>query len=159
MEKEQLPVALEFLSTMAEAETAVSGFYSACLADWPAEDLWKTLAEQELGHAAAALRIRELVAAAPAEFQVARLVNIKGVDLFIAGVKSSTEKARRKIYSLKQALAAARDIEQSILESRYDQFFSSGNAEYKALIDGIMADTRGHKEQINVRLAYLNLVK
>ncbi len=159
MDKDKLPKVLEFFTLLSGAESAVADLYTACQEVWPGEELWKTLTEQELGHAAAALRMKELVAAAPADFLLPKPLNITGVDLFISGLKNYAAKVRCMDYTLKQALAVARDVEQSILEGRYDQFLSTKDQNYNTIIAGIIAETRGHREKINDRLATIGIVK
>lgn len=159
MDAAKLKEVLEYLAIMGEAEAAVAEFYGACAEAWPAEPMWSALQGYELGHSAAVNRMKELVAADPGAYQPGRPLNVKGVGLFVKIAMASTGKVRDRVFTHKQALVAARDIELSIIEARYDQLLATKNKEFLALVGQLMTETKGHRDAVNKRLAESGLIK
>ncbi len=142
----------EYFQAMAEAENAVADFYATCCEFWPDEKIWTELAAEERIHSASALKMLELIEETPESFSLLKPLNITPVRLFIKGLGDNCKKVRGLVYNKLNAIAVSRDIEQSLLEARYDQLFSGANPTFKELILGLVTDTHIHKEKFTARL-------
>ncbi len=159
MDNIELNKVREYFSAVAEAEAAVGEFYALCHEYWPDEELWPKIAAEEAVHAGAVRKMLELVAKSPDSFAVLKPLSPTPVRLFIEGVKANAAKVRGMVYNKTNAMAVSRDLEQSIIESRYDQLLACADPAYKALAGGLTADSRVHKEKFSARLATLGIAK
>lgn len=149
----------EYFSALAETETAVGEFYALCAEHWPEEALWKHLAAEELGHGEAVRGMLAAVEAAPDEFSVIRPLTPVPLKLFIEGRRAEIEKVRSGAYTKLNAMAVSCDIEQSIIEARYDKLLKSSNAAYNRAVALLVEDTRRHRSDFVSRLATLGIIK
>ena len=52
----------------------------------------------------------------------------------------------------RQALFILRDVEQSLLESKYTEILKTNDLEYNDLVKEIMAQTEGHKKMLSRKI-------
>lgn len=135
------------LETMAELELTISEFYK-CAGDLWKEDsgFWTGLAQVEVFHAESMKMIISIISRKPQEFESGRPVNTAAINTAISGVKRNIEKLKNGQLNRKQVLFIARDIEQSLLESRYAEILKTKDAECLKLISEIESQTDSHKK-------------
>jgi cytochrome P450 len=110
---------------------------------------------EEMRHAQHLQRMAEIVAGRPARFEPNRAFSAAAIQRFMAYLESLTERARTNGIprtDQHRLLCLARDLEQSILESKCHELVKTQDAEYLALIRGIIAETAAHKARIVARL-------
>lgn len=159
MNKSEINSVIGYLNALAAAEPAVAEFYETCCEFWPDEELWKELAPEERRHAEIAARLAGIVEKAPEKFTLLRPLNLAAVRLFTEGVRANQAKVRSLAFKKNNALAASRDIEQSVIESRYEQLLGGGGPEYAALAGELAGEARVHKEKVLARIARLGIIK
>jgi len=159
MDAKELAGVSAYLKLVSEAEKAVAEFYEACAKTWPEDGLWAELAPQEREHSRIALELLAMVEKAPEKFKPLRPLNIKALEIFIAVAADYKQKTSAMAFKKVNALAAARDIERSIIESRYDQTLSSPDPLYGTLVTKMISETASHMEKINRSLAALGAVR
>lgn len=138
---------------MAEYEEVIASLYGTCAERWMEDgDFWEQMAKEEIGHAQLIKQIAQMVEESPRQFDLGRPFNQVAINTAIAGVKRHIEAIKQGEYSHKKAIIIARDLEQSILESRYIELLKTSNVEYLETIKGIVQDTARHRKTIQLRL-------
>lgn len=149
--------ALEALRLIAELELALADFYQACAAEeGETQSLWQSLEQEERHHAENIHRMEDIIAARPAEFAPRRPFNTAAVQTFISYVRATAERVRSGELSRADSthlLTLARDMEQSVLESKYSEILQTTDVEYQGLMRQIVAETVAHKGKIVARLS------
>jgi hypothetical protein len=141
------------LEMMADLEMIISEFYK-CAADLWSEDsgFWAGLAQTEVFHAENIKKIADILSRKPQEFEPGRPVNTAAINTAISGIKSNIEKLKKGQLNKKQILFISRDIEQSLLESKYTEILKTKDAEYLKLIAEIASQTESHKKLLIKRI-------
>lgn len=135
------------LEMMADLEIVLSEFY-ICAGEMWKEDgaFWAGLAQAEVSHAEGIKKIIDILSRKPQEFELGRPINAVAINTAISGIKSNIEKLRKGQIDKKQILFISRDMEQSLLESRYTEILKTKDAEYQKLISEISSQTESHKK-------------
>lgn len=154
-----LKQALEYLGKLSECETAVADFYERCSARWPEEELWAGLVPQEREHARLVLRMAELLASAPGEFEVSRPLNPQALKIFLDAAFAYSRRVALGEADKVAALALSLDIEKSIIESRYETLFNTASGEYGSLVSRLVSDTAAHRELLQARIGQIKFRK
>ena len=157
MNRTALAHTADTLSAITRLERAMATFYRAC-AETPgdARDFWLGLEQEELRHAQHLQRMAEIVAARPGRFEPDRTFNAAAIQTFMAYLEALIERVRANEVprtDQHRLLSLARDLEQSLLESKYHELVKTQDVEYLALIRTVIADTVAHKSRIVTRLA------
>jgi cytochrome P450 len=148
---------VDTLNVITRLERAMATFYHAC-AETPgdARNFWLGLEQEELRHAQHLQRMTEIIADRPGQFEPNRTFNAAAIQTFMTYLESLIERVRaNEIPRTDQhrLLSLARDLEQSLLESKCHELVKTQDAEYLALIRAVIADTVAHKSRIVTRLA------
>ena len=148
---------IETLKTMARVERTIATLYSLC-AEGTEESraFWRHLVQEELGHAAAVQRMADIVAERPDQFQPNRAFTVAAVHTILTYVESliqrvgSTALPRTDQHHL---LCLARDMEQSLLESKAGEIVKTTDEGFLSLSRTIVTESVEHKRAIIRRLA------
>jgi rubrerythrin len=148
---------LDTLKIISRLELAMAEFYGACAEVWEAEKpFWLSLKQEELQHIQNLAKMANIVAQRQAQFERNRSFNAVAIRTFISYVETTTQRARTGQIpkpDLSHILAIARDMEQSILESKFVEIVKTGDVEYLTIVRKILADTAAHKKKIVAQLA------
>lgn len=137
------------LKSMIQYELSLSDFYMQCGNTWKEDQaFWQNLARAEVGHAENIQRMQEIILKKQEKFELGRPFNPIALNTAIAGIKDITGRLTSGAFSFEKILFTARDIEQSILESRYAEIVKTADLEYQTLMKGILSDTSEHKKII-----------
>ncbi len=144
---------LKILETMTALEHAMADFYGACGGTWP-EDLpfWSNLAEAELQHAEYIKIMATRLQANPKIFEIARPFSLPAIYTVIAGIEGNLLKLGKGELGRKQVLFLARDMEMSLLESKYRDILKTTDHTYMKMIGEITQETASHHRQIMNRI-------
>ena len=157
MQRNDLARTLETFKELECLELALAAFYGLCGDPAASEsDFWAALAREERGHADAIRRMAAILAERPDRFEPSRMFHLTAIHTFRAYVESLAERLRTgDIARLDQhhLLSLARDLEQSVLESKWGEIVKTTDAEFQASLRGIIAETRTHTSKIAARLA------
>ena len=153
MEQEQLKNSLDILKTMKELELAAAEFYRTCGEIWIIEkDFWIRMEQSELKHAQNIDLMIKISSEKPEKFELGHPFKRPAIQTFISGVKLDIQRLRSRKLSKGQTLFVARDIEESILESKYMEIIRTNEPEFHALMNQILSDTVMHKEWLNEKI-------
>jgi hypothetical protein len=135
------------LDMMAEFEQIISEFYK-CAGDLWEEDseFWAGLAQAEVTHAEHIRKMTGILNKKPQEFELGRPLNMVAINTAISGVRNNIQRLKNGEFNKKQTLFISRDIEQSIIESKYAEILKTRNIEYQQLISEIAFQTEMHKK-------------
>ena len=91
-------------------------------------EFWAALAQEERGHAETIRRLAAILA-----------------ERLRTGEISRSDQHR--------LLSLARDVEQSVLEAKWNEIVKTADAEFRVLIQAVVSETIAHKAKIAARLA------
>jgi hypothetical protein len=139
-------------------EETMAAFYQACGSLATAEaPSWRELELAERRHMEQVQRLAAMVTERPARFEQNPAFKAAALRSVIAYVDAALARLQsgQAPTDLRRLLSLARDLEQSILESRYPEVVKTADLEFQGLARGLVADTAAHKGQIMARLAAL----
>lgn len=157
MQRHDLTGTLEALKELERLELALEAFYGLCGEPEASQsEFWAALAREERGHAAAIRRMAIVLAERPDRFEPNRTFHVTAIQTFRAYVESLAERLRTGGISRRdqhRLLSLARDLEQSVLEGKWNEIVRTTDEEFQALLRDVIAETRSHKARIAARLA------
>jgi rubrerythrin len=137
---------LEVLTAMAETEQIISQFYEACSKlSQDSSAFWNGISKAEIRHSENIKKMIEIITTKPERFEKGRPFNIFAIKTFNDGVKNYLNRLKSGEIDADRACFIARDIEHSLLESRYSDIVKTDDIEFKTLIGEIISDTEEHK--------------
>jgi hypothetical protein len=143
---------------MKELELTAAEFYQACGEVWIIEkDFWTTMGQSELKHAQNIDLMIKIFSEKPEQFQLGHPFKRPAIQTFISGLKSDIQRLRSQELSKGKTLFVARDIEGSILESKYMEIIRTNEPEFQTLMKQMLLDTVTHKEWLNEKIRQSNL--
>ena len=141
---------LGVLDHMEKNEWTIAEFYRVISEAFPQHrEFWLGIATQEEKHALYIQKMKAIIEKKPEHFEKGRPFNIMAIQTIIKGTQNNTIKARSGQLQMINALAIARDNEQAIMESRYNEVVKTEDVEYLTLVQEIVEDTSGHKLKID----------
>lgn len=158
MEKRQLESILDMLKIMKELELTAAEFYRTCGEIWIIEkDFWINMEQSELKHAQNIDLMIKISSEKPEKFELGHPFKHPAIQTFISGVKLDIQRLRSRKLSKGKTLFVARDIEESMLESKYMEIIRTNEPEFQALMKQIISDTLTHKEWLYEKMRQSNL--
>jgi hypothetical protein len=155
MRPSDLSLIQETLEAMREAELAVAELYEACAETWPQDPpCWKELSAEERRHAENLSKMSALLAARPDVFSPGRPFRAAAVRTFIKGVRWNRDRVKSGELDLARFYSVARDLENSLIESRIAEIVITDDPEYTALAQRVVADTRRHRLFMEARASH-----
>lgn len=149
MKPMDLDSVLKTLEALADMEMVLSEFYKTCGDVWKEDEVfWSNLSQAEIHHAEYIRKIADIVKNKPEMFETARSLNITAINTVISGIKNNIQKLKNGKIEKKQAFFISRDVEQSVLESKYNEILKTTYIEYNTLLSEIMSETGTHKKLI-----------
>lgn len=146
---------VNILDLIAQLEMSVSEMYSECARKYPLnESFWKGLADAEVHHVNVIKTISGLYTQGPADFQVARPFTPAGVNAALAWVRDNTARLKSGYVPEEKMYFIARDIEASLLESKFMDFLKSQIPEFNDLVRTITEETENHKKALIQRISF-----
>jgi len=141
------------LEAMAQLELIISELYRICSVTWPDEsEVWSAISRAEVQHAGNIEKMIALLKAKPDAFTVGRPISAVAVNTAIAGVKNNIEKLKKGELNRKQLLFILRDIERSLLESKYGGMVLTKEAGFNRLVNDIVQQTEGHQKMLEKKI-------
>ncbi len=147
---------IKILELMIQSEMSVEAMYRACNNRWPEDSgLWEKLISEERGHAEIIKKMIEMIATDSTAFSQNRTFHSEALKTFIFGIHENTNKISMGTMDKKRALIISRDIENSIIESKFISIVKSNNIEFETLENEITTQTIQHKALIENILSQL----
>ncbi len=154
MRPRDLESILDVLKDMAECELTVAEFYRTCAQIWEEDkEFWLTLERQENIHAQNIDRMAEIISKEHECFESYRPFNPAAMKTMISGIENNIRRLKSGEISKNNVLFIARDIEQSLIEARYDEIVKTNDIEYQNLVKKIVTQTLDHKGIIDKKTA------
>lgn len=141
------------LEMISEAELALGEFYRACARIAQDDrDFWSVLEEEEKNHHAMVRRISEMVAERPDHFRIGGSFNEGALRTFVGWLREKTKRIAVGETPAKELLHIARDVEQSLIESKFCEAVQSDDVAFNDLLNRIHEETFFHRERISRRI-------
>lgn len=141
------------LEIMKLYELALSDFYKQCADVWKEDrEFWDGMSHAEIQHAENIQKMREILTNKRGSFEVGRPFNLVVLRTALAGANENRNRLKEGALSREKVLVLARDIEQSILESRYAEIVKTNDVEYQSLIKKIVSQTSDHKRMMQKKI-------
>jgi hypothetical protein len=153
LHQKDLQAILGIMDTISEAELALGEFYRTC--SRIAQDdqgFWSVLEEEERKHHAMVCRISEMVVERPDHFRMGRSFNEVALRTFVGWLREKTKQIMVGAIAAKDLLHIARDVEQSLIESRFCEAVQSDDVDFNELLNRIHEETFFHHERISRRI-------
>ena len=145
---------LDVLNAMADAEVALRDLYKVCAEKYPGNaDFWNEISEAEDRHSLNMIRMTGVVSLNHEEFIVGRHTHEAGIRTFIRGINSTKNRLMSGELDQKKSLYLSKDMERSLLESKYKDFLKTDNIEYNVLVSEIVRETEEHNATIDKKIA------
>jgi hypothetical protein len=146
----------QVMAMMAKLESKVSEFYRECGDQWPQDkEFWSALEKDEIAHSGSLRKMAELFSARPERFEANRPYNTASISLAMAGVQSHLQKLKQGQIQSGNILFVARDLEQSLLETKPGEVLKTTDGEYGTLLREITSQTQAHKSRLQRRIGEL----
>jgi hypothetical protein len=140
----------DVLKLMAENELAIAELYKTCALVWKEDsEFWLNLEKQEIKHANNINKMMEIISKKTEHFEKSYPFNIVAIKTIMSYVKNNIEKIREGKLPRINALSIARDIEQSLMENKYNEIVKTDDIEYQTLVKEIITETAAHKDHID----------
>jgi len=137
------------MGMMAELELKISEFYRECGDFWKQEkDFWASLEKDELSHAESVRKMADILLARPERFEENRPFNPVSLAVALSGIQTNLQKLKEGQLQGPNLLSIARDIEQSLLESKAGEILKSSDREYQNLLHTIESQTHAHRRKL-----------
>jgi hypothetical protein len=144
------------LTNLEQLEKTVSLLYQIAAQQWPADaDLWNNMAGDETKHSEYIKSLAGMLAKNPDNFNINRPINIVAINSSVSWINKNIADIKSGSFNNSKMFFLARDIEQSILESKYSEFLKTNDVEYNELVKLIIRETVVHKKMIDDRIANL----
>lgn len=141
------------LEGMADYEMALADFYNCCAEAYKTDAaFWKNLQQAEIFHGGNIKQMLDILDKKPDKFEMGRPFNLVALNTAKAWLKENTERVRKGEIPREKMLVMARDIEQSVLESRYAEIVKTFDIEFQNLLKRIMSQTYEHKTVIQKKI-------
>ena len=144
---------LELLNFLAEAESSIAELYEACSQVWKIDaPFWLEIVQEERKHTAAIKQIQNIISSSPEQFTSNEPFKPIALQTFIHMIKEILKKVNNGQLTRDNILSIARDIEQSVIETKYNRFVKTDNSEYNQLVEQIVTETHMHKDLFTQKL-------
>jgi len=151
---------LAVMETLTHAECAVEVLYKACASEWQEDrEFWLHMASEEAKHGHNIEQMMAIVSSRPELFQAGRSFSIVAINAFIDGVRASIGRIEARDVTMLNMLCIARDIENSLIESKYSEIMKTKDREFLTLANEIDTDTLGHKRWINKKISDMQITR
>jgi hypothetical protein len=145
MDGGELERVLDTLQALGEHEATLAGLYGACGRVWGDDaGLWDGLAGAERDHAQCLRLMARIVSERPAGFAPGRPLTAAAGRLQAGYIKARRREVEAGGVARRTALLMACEIERSILETRLNELLETGESDYLAIVDRVVAETGVH---------------
>lgn len=144
---------LKLLEEISKAELSVAELYKSCAERWKEdEDFWILLEREERRHSEIITKIAEIVAEKRGKMEIGRRFAPVALQTFMKWAIDYNELVKKGEVTLDKMLFVARDIENSIIESKYAEVVKTDDLEYRELMKEVMSDTFKHRKMIDKKI-------
>ncbi|MCB4791369.1 MAG: hemerythrin domain-containing protein [Elusimicrobia bacterium] len=117
---------------------------------------WLSLAEEVQRHINDVDKMAVKVQERPGDFEIGEPFRFDVVDMFLSDIKKNIKLLKNKELSKKETLVIARNIEQSVLGTKYSEIVKTNDQEYLELAKEVISQTVLLKGRLNKRISDLD---
>jgi hypothetical protein len=137
----------KLLPMLQKCELWIAELYHLCAEIWEEDkDFWKNMETEEIKHFEKLKKMEQIYYDHPSNFKPGRTFREIAIQSMIENVKLMLPEIKSGKIPRKRIFAIARGIEESIIESKYNEIFSASDYRYEALAKEIAVDTYKHKK-------------
>lgn len=143
---------IQLLELLEQLEMEISNLYKLFAEKFPGrQELWNHLHAEEAKHALYINRLKSLAQEGKVLFdeKMTKTYTVKSV---LNDIKDKYEKTRCNQYTAMNALSFSLSLEQSIIEHKFYDYFSSSDAESMRMIKTIKEETSSHEAGVKKAL-------
>ena len=136
------------LQLLGQLELDVSNLYKIFAEKFPKyQELWTTLSQEEIEHADRVKMLYDLAKENKVIFDE-KLTKTYTVKKVLEIIKDAQVKTMAGQINIINALSISRDLEQSIIEKEFYNYFAGKDSETRMLINSIKKDTLDHQSMV-----------
>lgn len=139
---------IEVIELMASHEEAISELYSAFSVKFPECEIWGYLYGEERKHSEWLRSILHNVFDGAMEFSDMHMSE-KGIRISIRNLEKNREKVEEGLIDLEEAFNIAYNLENSLIEDHYLDYFTSDNEGFMKVIGDLKSDTKTHRDLLS----------
>ncbi|MEI6845451.1 MAG: hypothetical protein WCK36_00225 [Candidatus Firestonebacteria bacterium] len=148
---------LEIFDIMNSIETELAALYTVYAERFPEESaFWSKISQDENNHGENVKKMKKLVLSDDFVYKIEKTFTPKAGILMLQNIKLNIKNVLEQPVSIKQAFVIARDLENSLFESKYMEFLITNNKEFNNLIDINISQTAAHKALIESKAKSLS---
>lgn len=141
------------VDALVQVEKTVGEFYGSCSEIFTHDsEFWMGLAHDEFLHADVLVKLHENIIREPHKFRSGERFPLATLRAFVSHVHSQSEKLMAGRLTMHEALAAAYEIERTVIEQKYLGAIRTEKPEYLEALDKLAAETAGHRERIKTKM-------
>lgn len=140
----------KIIELLAELEEEISRLYRLFAARFPARaEMWNGMAEEEMRHVG---YVRELLFHINEKkaFFDEKTTKTYTVKTFVDNIREMQGKAEKNEFSILNALSISHDLEQSVIERRFYEYFQSDDQTVKRLLKQLREETYMHLTRVRI---------
>jgi hypothetical protein len=144
------------LAALGDLELSMADFYDACGKAWPEDrSFWSNIAKTELHHAEHLIKMAKRLNDNPTVFETDRPISVVTIRTVMHGIRGNILRLEKGELTKERSFLLDSDMEMSILESKYEEMPKTTDAEYRAMMSEITAQTDTHHQLIAGRIEAL----
>lgn len=153
MQKKVSENILDVLKTMEQYERKIAELYLTCQQIWLVDkEFWTDMTRAEMKHAQNMNRMVEIISEKPESFTLNPQFRSTAAKTAFGGIEWQIQRLRKKEITKGKMFYIARDVEQSLIESKYNEITETSSIEFQSLMDEIVSDTIAHRDQLNKKI-------
>jgi hypothetical protein len=151
---------LEQLGVMVKTELMIAKFYRTCARIWGKDKaFWLGLEGDENLHADNIRKMARIVIEKFELFEAYRPFNPVAMKTIISGIENNIQRLDSGEITEDNVFFIVRDIERSLIESKYDELVKTNDVEYQTLVKKIVSQTLGHHHKIEKKIEVIEREK
>lgn len=144
---------LSVLEKMREHELSMAELYQTCSKVWPVDkEFWADMEQAEIRHAQHLEKMVKFLSERPESFKWGRSLKPVAIETATSGIRLNINRLKKGALPLYKTLVTARDLDQSIIESKYGEVIKTDDIEFRSLMSEVVSDTRSHLDRLNRKI-------
>ena len=143
---------MQLLGLLEQLEVEISNLYKLFAEKFPGrQDIWTEMSREELQHAEYVRTLKAFALSGHVNFDE-KMTKTYTIRSIIDDIRDKYKKTENNQYSIVNALSFSLSLEQSIIEHKFYNYFSSNEPGVILLINNIREETSAHELQVKKAL-------
>ncbi len=157
MSNQSIESILETLDALGKNEMLIGKLYRECAELWPEDnEFWSSIEKEEYNHAQYVDEMKQILKKNPEEYKIDRGFNKTAAETVKKWIVELMDKVRKGKVSKLNMLHIVRDLEKSLLESKFHELLHSKNVAYNNFAKKITAETDQHLKKVQQKINEYN---